>query len=410
MSDALATSPRRFDPAFADRTDIEPVRKAAAVRQADRSAIAVLRSRAEFEAIAADWQSLEAEMPGATFFQSAAWARAIFAYEEARDRAFDPVIVTLREDGRLRAVLPLQRLPGRLRILVPLGDGFAQFTDMLAAADLDPAAAAGRLLLAAIAAAPSDLISLHKVRDDGRLVAGLGKAVRTGEDQAAPFERLTDWPDFDAYFASIRTKTRKNMRSGRNRLAREGVVEHHAAEGAAETRAAVARIVQGRADRLKELGLTSRAFADPGFAGFCQGLVDTPDVEITAYSLTRNGEPLSEQWGFVHNSRYYIFMTSRDFGSSEESPGKLQMKDVMEAAFARGIETVDFMTPVMSYKQTWCRQLVPVRDYAIPVTLKGWVRIFIWDRLVRPGLKRAFMALPTGLRTGILRLTGRSLA
>jgi len=401
VTNALASSPNL---GFA-----EPARRPAVVQVADLTAIAVLRSREEFEAIAADWQALEAEVPGATFFQSAGWARAIFAHEGKRS-GLDPVIVTLRKCGRLVAVLPLQRLSGGLSILTPLGDGFAQFSDMLAADILDPAETAAKLIAAALAAAPCDLISLHKVRDDGHLVAGLRHAVETGEEQGAPFERLSEWADFDAYFGSIRAKTRKNMRSSRNRLSRDGLLEHRMAADEAETRAAVARIVEGRADRLKEQGLTSRAFADPGFAGFCESLVGMDGIEIMALSLNRDGQPLSEQWGFVHNGRYYIFMTSRDFGASEESPGKLHMKDVMETCFARGIETVDFMTPIMAYKQTWCRQLTGVRDYAIPVTFKGWARIHIWDRCVRPGLKRLFTALPASLRAVLLRATGRNLS
>ncbi|WP_375451078.1 GNAT family N-acetyltransferase [uncultured Devosia sp.] len=388
-----------------DRPQVRP----AAVASIAGQGLSVIRTAAQFEALAPEWLALETEADGAQFFQSAGWARAIFAFEAARDTGrFDPIIVALRQNGRLRAVLPLERLGGALRILVPLGDGFAQFTDLLCAPDLDTKAAVDAMLAAAIKAAPCDLVSLHKVRSDGHLVAGLSGAVQTGEALGAPFERLTDWADFEGYFASIRPKTRKNMRSGRNRLEREGPLEHRIALGDAAIGAVVARIVAGRANRLKEQGLTSRAFADRDFAGFCAGLAGAAGIEVMALSLCRDGEPLSEQWGFVHGGRYYIFMTSRDFGSSEESPGKLQMKDVMQASFARGIRTVDFMTPIMPYKQTWCRQLAQVRDYAIPVTPKGWLRINLWDRRARPRLKRVVNGLPKPLRTALLRLVGKT--
>ncbi|RYE86827.1 MAG: GNAT family N-acetyltransferase [Hyphomicrobiales bacterium] len=288
-----------------------------------------------------------------------------------------------------------------------LGDRYSQISDALVADDVVPRDGLAPLLKAAIAAAPADLVSLHKVRAGSRLEAGLGKPVRTGEVAGAPFEQLGDWADFDAYFQSIRTKTRKNLRSSRNRLSREGVLEHHVATGGEALSETMLRTIFGRAGRLEEQGLTSRAFSDPAFAMFCTSLVDHPEVSLMAMSLTLDGEPLSEQWGFVHNARYYIFMTTRDFGSSEESPGKLHMKDAMEAAFARGLKTVDFMTPVMPYKLTWCRQVTPVHDYALPITLKGMLFVHLWDRSLRPLAKHIFSQLPQGFRQFVVKRLGR---
>jgi CelD/BcsL family acetyltransferase involved in cellulose biosynthesis len=372
-------------------------------------AVAVLRTRADFEALAGEWQALEASCTGALFFQSAGWVRTVFDFEAERGNAgFDPVIVTLHDADGLKAILPLERIRTRLRtMLVPLGDRYSQISDALVADDLPARDTLAPMLKAAIAAAPADLVSLQKVRAGSRLAAGLGKPIKTGEVTGAPFENLTDWADFDAYFQSIRTKTRKNMRSSRNRLSRDGVLEHHVVTGGEGLRETILRTIIGRAGRLEEQGLTSRSFSDPAFAAFCSSLVDHPDVQLMAMSLTRNGEPLSEQWGFVHNQRYYIFMTTRDFGSSEESPGKLHMKDVMEVAFAKGLKTVDFMTPIMPYKLTWCRQVTEVNDYALPITLKGVLSIHLWDKAFRPFAKHVFSQLPQGFRQAVMKGLGR---
>jgi CelD/BcsL family acetyltransferase involved in cellulose biosynthesis len=366
--------------------------------------VEIVRDRAGFESIAAEWLELEAECIGALFFQSTGWVRAIFDFEASRNSRFEPVIVTLRRDGKLRAVLPLELIATPMRrILAPLGDRYIQISDALIASDLVARDALTLMLKAAITTTRCDVVSLQKVRAGSRLASGLSNPIRTGPAGGAPFERLTDWADFDSYFASLKPKTRKNMRSSRNRLARGGVLEHRIAKDPEMVREVVLRTIAGRAGRLEDQGLTSRSFSDPAFTEFCAALTDQPGVELTAMTLTRDGVPLSDQWGFVHKDRYYIFMTSRDFGSSEESPGKLHMKDVMEAAFLRGIDTVDFMTPVMPYKLTWCRQVATVRDYSLAVTLKGLLLVHIWDHALRPFAKHIFTQLPTALRQALMK-------
>ena len=85
---------------------------------------------------AADWSSLCEKCPWATAFQSPAFVATW--YRAYRERA-EPVLVTSRESGRLRALLPLAYLPSRKQLAVagtwhaeyhawvcppPLGDAF----------------------------------------------------------------------------------------------------------------------------------------------------------------------------------------------------------------------------------------------------------------------------------------------
>jgi CelD/BcsL family acetyltransferase involved in cellulose biosynthesis len=396
--------------AIAEAGQAVPARSASHAGATFFADVAVVRTRADFDAIAGEWLALEDECAGALFFQSTGWVRAIFDFEASRgNAAFQPIIVTLRRDGQLRAVLPLELITSPLRkMLAPLGDRYLQVSDALIADDLVARQAMIPMLKAAITTTRCDLVSLQKVRAGSRLEAGLGAAIRTGPAGGAPFERLTDWADFQSYFASLKPKTRKNMRSSRNRLARDGALTHSIAVGPDAIRDVVLRTIAGRAERLEDQGLTSRAFSDPAFADFCAQLTSQPGVELTAMSLTLNGQSLSDQWGFIHQGRYYIFMTSREFGSSEESPGKLHMKDVMDVAFQRGIDTVDFMTPVMPYKLTWCRQVTTVSDYSLPVTIKGLLLAKLWDHTLRPFAKHIFMQLPHGLRQRLLRRRGKA--
>ena len=369
----------------------------------------VVRTREGLDALAARWQGLEHYSQGFNLFQSLGWARAVFDFEAARgNAAFDPVIATIEDGQRLVGVLPLERVrTGARTLLVPLGHAFAQISDVLLDARVDPVIAVARLLKAASMAAPSDGVSLLKVRDGSALALGMPKThILTGEEQGAPYVGLDAYDSFASYFATVRSKTRKNMRNAWNRLEREGPVEHRVVTEPSGQLALIERTLGGRAIRLKEQGLTSRAFRDGGFVDFCRSLVGRDDMGLLAFSLNHRDRPLAEQWGFVHGGRYYAFVASRDFSHSDESPGKLHLREILEACAGRGLKGCDLGVPVMPYKLTFATQTVAVRDYALPMTPRGWLAIQLWDVRLRPGLKRLALAMPAGIRAGLMRMLG----
>lgn len=370
----------------------------------------MVASRAELAAIAAEWQELEAKAAGATLFQSLGWTSAVFDFEAARkNTGFTPVIATLRRRGRLVAVLPLERIHGRFRTaLMPLGGAFPQYADLLIDPAIDGKAAVLALVKAAAAACPADMVTFLKVRAGSSLALNLPEgAVATGSTAGAPFVDLAAYPDFASYFSSLKPKTRKNMRNARNRLERDGALTHQVATSTDEIRAVIARTLAGRAGRLRDQGLTSRAFTDPGFAAFCTSLAGRADTQLLAMSLRHGGQPIAEQWGFVHRGRYYAFVASRDFEQSEESPGKLHLRDVMEACFSKGLATADLLVPIMPYKLTWASGVTEVADYALPLTLKGAAGIAIWDQGLRPWAKKLVLGLPKALRSLLMKAAGR---
>lgn len=372
----------------------------------------IVQTREAFDAIAHQWEGLETRVAGAVLFQGSGWARTIFDFEASRGNgAFQPVIATLNDGQRLVAVLPLERIKTHSRtVLAPLGHAFSQYSDALVADGLDPKEAVARLLRAAIAAGPCDAVSLLKVRSDSVLAKGMPAThVITGTEQGAPYVALDAFEDFAGYFQTIKPKTRKNLRNARNRLERDGALTHHVAETADETLGVIARTLTGRAERLKDQGLSSRAFRDSAFSDFCAALASRADMAIMAMSLRHKGEPIAEQWGFVHKQRYYAFVASRDFGNSEESPGKLHLGEVIATCAERGLLGADLMVPVMPYKLTWATEVVSVRDYALPVTPRGVLVINLWDKRLRPMLKQAVMTMPKWLRGLTMKAAGRSL-
>jgi len=369
----------------------------------------IVRSRAGFDALQAAWAGLEAVAEGAVLFQGSGWARAIFDFEAERgNTGFEPVIASLHDGERLVAVLPLERVRTfARRVLMPLGHAFGQYSDLLVAPGIAPRPALAQLLRAALAAAPADGVSFLKVRADSSLARGLPeRSIVTGVAQQAPYVALEEFADFSGYFSTLKPKTRKNMRNARNRLERSAPLTHEMAATPEAARAVVARTLEGRARRLRQQGLTSRAFRDGDFARFCLSLPARADLPVLALSLRHGGKPLAEQWGFVHKGRYYAFVASRDFADSEESPGKLHLGQVIEAAAGLGLQGVDLMVPAMPYKLTWATRSVAVTDHALAVTARGWLVLMAWDRYLRPLARAMVLGLPIGWRTRLMALAG----
>lgn len=368
--------------------------------------IAIICERAAFEALAEEWQDLERSAEAAILFQSFAWCRAVFDHHERNGRPFAPRVLTLRERGRLVGLLPLQEVgAGSARIATGFGEPYQQYTDVVLAPDA-PADAAARLLDAACSLPGCAGLHLLKVRDDSSLAPLLRarRALRSNAD-AAPFVDLRPYPDFKAYHATVNAKTRKNMRNTRNRLARTGTLSHVLHSDPADIGALVGRAHQGRERWLATLGLTSRAFRDPSFGAFAAAIAaQESGLEIMAMSLTLDGRPIADQWGFVFNDRYYAYVATWAPEFEEASPGKLHLEEVIRCCHERGIGVADFLMPAVRYKFTWTDQAVPVADYAVALSLGAQLRFMLWSGSLRPLLKRAALRLPAGLRSRAARL------
>lgn len=368
--------------------------------------LAVARTATDFVKLQKEWALLEQEVCGAPIFQSAAWASAVFSFEAARTNSlFDPVIVTLRKNGQLVGLLPLERVKTRFRtVLMPLGNTFPQYSDALVRPDVELRSVLSAMIRAARQAAPSDVILFLKVRADGALNAGLPKRrVLLNSDQGAPFLDMIGWADFPSFYSTIKSKTRKNIRNARNRLEREAPLVHEVAITPADQVGVIDRTLNGRAGRLRDQGLTSRAFASDGFLEFCKALPWQNDIELLAMSLRHGDKPIAEQWGFIYRNRYFAYVATRDFTSSDESPGKLQLGEIVKVCFEKNLKAADFLVPVMPYKVTWSNNIMNVSDYAIPCTIKGWVLTVVWDQLLRPSAKRLFIRTPPKLRAALMK-------
>jgi len=379
-------------------------RKPTTQRRSELSA-RVLRTLSEIEAAKSDWLALEADAEGAIFFQSFAFCRVAASHAE-RNGAGRFFVCCVYDKNVLVGLLPLILMKKDVRtILTGFAEPFQQYTEMLVASGYDPVAIFDQIY-PQIRASGADYVHLGGVRKTGPLHKAIdGRIAHIGAVEGAPVVHLIEWPDFETYFKTITAKTRKSMRNARNRLERTGTVSHTVSSYGDHLRAVIDRTYAGRADWLKRMGLTSRAFQNAGFSEFLDRFKapEFTNISVLAMSLLHDDRPMADQWGFVHQGRYYAFMSTLDTAFEDSSPGRMHLGEVIKTCFEKGIKTADFLVPAVPYKATWARETVDVQDHMQPLSLLG--RIYtIWFSVIRPLAKKLAYRMPRGLRKSVFRI------
>lgn len=358
----------------------------------------------EIKALKNEWLELENSNPNTVFFQSWFWCNNFIDFA-AGNEALSPIIYTVRQFGKLIAILPLcVQYNKSMKILTGLTEPYQQYTDILISKNVDSTEVA-KALFVEFKKSNVDYIHFGQVRSESALAGILdGKANIIGERDAAPFVQLTDWDDFESYHKSIKKKTRKNMRNARNRLAKTGKLWHASAQEGPILNAVIERAYDGREAWLERLGITSRAFRNTNFRVFLERFkqFEKTGVDVLAMTLSHGEKPMSDQWGFVYRGRYYAFMATWHDAYEASSPGKLHLCEVIETCFERGVEVADFMLPASNYKMTWSENAAPVCDYVLPLSAKGWVFTNVWLDFLRPLAKKVIQAMPTGMRAMLM--------
>lgn len=355
----------------------------------------------EIKELKEEWLELEETNPNSVFFQSWFWCNNFIDFA-AGNESLSPMVFTVRQFGKLIAVLPLcVQHEKSVKILTGLTEPYQQYTDLLVSENAD-LAEIGKALFAEFEKVKVDYIHFGQVRSESALSRILyGKAKVVGERDAAPFVQINDWDSFESYHKSIKKKTRKNMRNARNRLEKTGKLSHVSADGGELLNSVINRAYDGREAWLERLGITSRAFRNTNFRVFLERFKqpENTGVDILAMALSHGDKPMSDQWGFVYRGRYYAFMATWHEDYEASSPGKLHLCEVIETCFDRGVEVADFMLPRSKYKMTWAENAAPVLDYVLPLSAKGWIFTNIWLDVLRPLAKKIIHGMPTGVRS-----------
>lgn len=364
--------------------------------------VRLLDAADQFADIEDAWKKLEGASDQPCLFQSYAWSGHV---AEVMSRAYPaqyvPLVAVAARNGETVAIWPLSRQKrAGIWLLRSLDDPFGQFSGLLATDASAAEALVAKTLALVRTKRLADILRLNRVLAGGPLEVALltNGAIMRGE-VGAPVLDLRQWPDMASLKSSRNKKTMKNLRNATNRLTKAGEHHHRVASGGADVSAIVESTLLRRAAWLKEKGLTAPSFRLSAHVeiltgGQAWGL----DQSRTAFELRHGGDAIAQQWGFVHQRRYYAYMSATDPAAIHLSPGRLHLSFVLEDVMNAGVEAIEMLTPASDYKMVWTDTVRPLRDYAMPLSMTGRIQDAVWERLLRPALKALFYALPVAMR------------
>ena len=214
---------------------------------------------------------------------------------------------------------------------------------------------------------------------------------------------------FGDYLKSLRAKTRKNLRNARNRLEREHRISHDIVTTPSDLSSIMTEAFEGRLIWMHEHAKTAPAFRD---ATFRQLIVDLPTSgladQLIGFRLRTEDETISVQWGFIHQKRYYAYISARNPAFDGFSAGRIHLGMVLEACWERDIDIVELMAPASDYKLNWTKSLRQIDDFGLALTPGGYLYLEVWRRHGRSAAKRLYHALPDSLRRQMSRVTNRN--
>lgn len=376
---------------------------------APKAALTFVRTLEDIATLAVEWQALEAMVGTARplLFQSHAWIAHVARCRSAVGaRDFEPLVAVWRGGDEIVAILPLAvSIEAGCRVAEMLDGVFGQLTCILSRPGVDISPLVRQLVDTLRRERIADVVRFAKVTPASPMFAILPLlARRQTVEHGTVVVDLRQWQTAEDFHAGLSKRTRRAQRNAWNRLRQFGAVELIETEEPSEVDRIIRRSVDQRMDWLAATGKTAPAFRDHAYLPMLHGLArESSGVRLIAFELRAAGEPLAMQWGFLHANRYYAYISSRTLEHDELSPGRLHLEAILAACIKRGIEIVELMSPASPYKLQLAGEIVPIWDYELPLTARGWLWVEVWRGRTRPALKAAYESIPATLRERVNR-------
>ncbi len=373
----------------------------------------VVRSRRDMAALADEWRRLERQAGRDTqAFQSSAWALAWGdAFAGSQGAKYEPLVIVVR-DGAGEAVLiwPLMRVryPLHLTLITWLSDPFGQYGDVITSLS-------GVALLEAMTAAleilkaddQADLLRLKFVRADAVAAPFLRRhALPTTEEYGAPWLDLSPFATPDDLEKRYSRTQRRRRRKIRNRLEKHlgTALSFRRLMAPEEIRAAIPVMLENKRRWLREKGLVSRALfhdrAEPFLSRLAERMMaDAQGPTLVLSVLEADGEQLSWEMGFRWKGRHLAYLTAHKPELTDLSIGRLHMHLSQKLAVADGMKVFDLLVPAAPHKESWSSHVADVRNYFLPLSLRGRLLGQTYLCHLRPLLREAYHRLPPGVRS-----------
>lgn len=329
---------------------------------------------AAVEALEAEWRTLDGASPDATGFQSFEWCVAWL-----RCSGIEPRVVTVRDEGRLAMLWPLQieRCWGA-RIARWIGEPLTQYGDALAAPGADVMRCAAAVETSVASWRDADLVALSRLRADGALAALAHSAA--GEEMRAPFVDLAAPP----------APRRKSLERRARKLEAFGPVALEEADSPAGREAAALRALAMKQAWLDAHGFVSTGLSAATTPAFVAAAARAGVLRV--HCLRVGGEIAAAEMGLAAGGGYRSLLGAFDPRFSEGAPGHALTRAMLAKCAREGMRTYDFLPPGDDYKEVFATGAVSVGARYWPLTLRGRIAAFGFERL-RPVAKRLYYAL-----------------
>lgn len=356
---------------------------------------AVLRSRAEFDALEGEWNDLFARAGSRTnVFQTFNW-NWHWANHYLGEAGCDCelALITVRRQGRLVALWPLvlvRRLG--LKIAKWMGEPVSQYGDALIDLQENPAEITELSWAALNRELGAHALHLRKIRSDAAalpLIECAGATLTAREE--APYLDLASAPDFSVYEERYSAKARKNRRRLARRLADLGPITLQTLAGVASARAAALDAIALKRRSLQETGRMSPALEDARFAAFFADAAEGRGRPCGCrVSRMQVGEQLAASTIDVTGNgtcAAHLIVHAPQFDAC--GAGTLMTERWIGAASDDGFAVFDFLAPAHAYKREWADGAVTVSDYAVATSPIGVLVVAAYYALLRPRVKAA---------------------
>lgn len=383
-----------------------------ACRRSEAPRVVFHRDAADLAELEPAWSRLAESTDGPVFFQSFAWICHIAKVRlEKTPKSWRLCLATLWRADDLVGVWPLSlQKAGFCWIVKCLDDPFGQFAGLLLDPDENPMTGIDAVIRELKAEGVAAGLQIERVIEGSALhhqLAAAGASVAFSDQSVYldfhPFERFED------YQKSVNAKTRKNLRNAANRLTRDHQFFHEVTSEQTDIAAIIREAFEGRLVWMQDNAKTAPAFRDPAFRPVLDLLMDSPvKTQLLAFRLKTAKETISVQWGFLHQNRYYAFISARNPAFDSYSPGRIHLGKVLESCFRRRIEVVELMAPASDYKLNWTKSCRRIDDFGLPFTPGGYLYLEVWRRHGRAMAKRLYNSLPDSLRRHVSQATNKN--
>jgi len=334
----------------------------------------------ELEAVASDWQALEADA-SCTPFQTYAWTKAWRSHVQSATHVRPAIVVGRDENSTVQVILPLAlRRQGPVIILEWLAGDHATYTGGLFRTpflkDLSKVEFLGLWQKITEVLPPFDIVQFmaQNPSPDGEVcpTSHLG-----AKPSASPYYCITIDADWETLHCERRRpKTRRSERQRERKLSDIGPVMFEAHYEGTALAAALEVMFDQRSARFAEQGIHDY-LSDPGIADFYRTLskmtMQTHGIEGFVTTLSVGDTIVAGLLNVIFKNKNYALITSMttDPAMRKPSPGEILMRNTLKHCCEKGLNAYDCGGGNDIYKESWSDTKFYTLDTVSPQTMLG---------------------------------------